>query len=62
MKYIENSVKKSMLKAKTVSKNGIEITIEIRLKDKTTSFINQLNELEDVSSAVLVSYNGDYMS
>jgi len=35
--------------------------MEIRLKDDNTDFVNALAEMEGVSSAVLVSYNGDYM-
>ena len=32
-----------------------------RIKDDNTDFINDLSEIEGVESAVLVSYNGDYM-
>ena len=39
----------------------LEQHTEIRLKDGNTDFINTLAELEGVDSAVLVSYNGDYM-
>ena len=35
--------------------------MEVRLKDDNTDFINALSEMEGVLSAVLVSYNGDYM-
>ncbi len=35
--------------------------MEIRLKDDNTDFINELSDLPGVISAVLVSYNGDYM-
>ena len=40
---------------------GFADYVEIRLRDDNTDFINQLSELEGVGSAVLVSYNGDYM-
>ena len=32
-----------------------------RLLDEDTEFINQLSQMDGVDSAVLVSYNGDYM-
>ena len=32
-----------------------------KIKDDNTDFINVLSEMEGVQSAVLVSYNGDYM-
>ena len=35
--------------------------MEIRLKDDNTDFVNELADMAGVSSAVLVSYNGDYM-
>lgn len=59
---VEDSVKKHVVKSKTVSKNGIELTIEIRLKDMTTEFVNKISDLNGVENVVLVSYNGDYMS
>ncbi|MCC8169112.1 MAG: DUF4956 domain-containing protein, partial [Oscillospiraceae bacterium] len=59
---ISADVKKMVIKSKTVNKNGCELTYEIRLKDGKTGFINNLVELEGVSNAVLVSYNGDYMN
>ncbi len=56
------SVKKMVIKSKTVNKNGCELTYEIRLKDNSTDFVNALVGLEGVTNAVLVSYNGDYMN
>ena len=53
------------VKSKTVSKNNIELTIEIRLsgkENKETAFVNKVSEVEGVKNAVLVSYNGDYMN
>ena len=35
--------------------------MEIRLRDDNTDFINELSDMDGVESAVLVSYNGDYM-
>ena len=57
---VSAAVKKYVVKSKSVSKAGIELTLEIRLKDMTTKFINELSEIEGVTNAVLVSYNGDY--
>jgi len=62
MRHIGNQVKKTVVKSKTISKTGIELTLEIRLKDETTDFVNQLASIKDVKNAVLVSYNGDYMA
>ena len=48
-------------KSKTATKGLIELNLEIRLKDDNTDFINTLSEMNGVNSAVLVSYNGEYM-
>jgi uncharacterized membrane protein YhiD involved in acid resistance len=56
-----SAVKKMLVKSKSVSKGHIELNFEVRLPKDDTSFINQLSDLEGVSNAILVSYNGDYM-
>lgn len=59
--FLDKSVYKSTVKSKTAQKGMIELNMDIRLKDDNTDFINKLSEIPGVSSAVLVSYNGDYM-
>ncbi len=56
----EHSIK-STLKSKSVVNGVIEMNIEVRLKDDNTDFINILSDMPSVNSAVIVSYNGDYM-
>lgn len=63
VKQIEKNVKKYVLKTKTVTGGrGIEATFEVRLKNMETSFVNEISREKGVSSAVMVSYNGDYLS
>ena len=59
--FLQEKVSKCVVKSKTVRKDQIELTMEIRLNDDNTDFINALAGIEGVESAVLVSYNGDYM-
>ncbi len=59
---IKSETKKSILKSKAVSKVGIELTYEIRLANDDTSFINKISNSNGVTNAVLVTYNGEYMS
>jgi len=59
--YLKGKTKKCVVKSKTVRKGEIELNLEIRLIDDNTDFINELTMIEGVDSAVLVSYNGDYM-
>ena len=58
---LEKHTKRCVVKSKTVQKGLIELNCEIRLLDDNTDFINTLADLNGVQSAVLVSYNGDYM-
>lgn len=59
--FLEEKVKRVVVKSKTARKGVIELNLEVRLKDDNTDFINTLSEMKGVNSAVLVSYNGDYM-
>lgn len=58
---LEKYVQKSVVKSKTATKGMIELNLEIRMKDDNTDFINMLSAMNGVNSAVLVSYNGEYM-
>ena len=60
-KYLDAQTRRCVVKSKSAQKGAIELNMEIRLKDDNTDFINVLSEMEGVHSAVLVSYNGDYM-
>lgn len=59
--YLNKHVKKADIKSKTAQEGNIELNYEIRLLSDDTDFITELSQLEGVNSAVLVSYNGDYM-
>ena len=59
--YLEMKTERCVLKSKTAQHGQIELNLEIRLKDDNTDFINDLAEMAGISSAVLVSYNGEYM-
>ena len=59
--FLEKHVEKAVIKSKTAQAGNIELNYEIRLKGSDTDFITALSEMEGVMSAVLVSYNGDYL-
>ena len=59
--YLKEHTKRCTVKSKSAQKGAVELNVQIRLKDDNTDFINALAELSGVQSAVLVSYNGDYM-
>ena len=59
--FLKKQVQRMAIKSKTAQRGAIELNAEIRMKDENTDFINILSEMNGVTSAVLVSYNGDYM-
>lgn len=50
------------VKAKTINSSGIELTLELRAKNASTKFVNEVSAQPGVENATLVSYNGEYMS
>ena len=57
---LKGSVASSVVKAKTVTPAGIELSIEVTLKNDDSTFVTPLFELDGVSSASLVTYNGQF--
>ena len=62
MQYLTQQTQRCVVKSKSVQPGHIEINAEVRLREENTDFVNTLCGIEGVNSAVLVSYNGDYMS
>lgn len=52
---------RAVVKSKSATEDGIEVNLEVQLKDDDTDFVSDLSAMPGVKSAVLVSYNGDYM-
>ena len=59
--YLGENTQKCVVKSKSAQKGLVELNCEVRLKGDDTGFVNALADMEGVNSAVLVSYNGDYM-
>lgn len=59
--FLKKSVTKCSVKSKTVQAGAIELNVEVRMKSGDTGFVNELSAIPGVRSAVLVSYNGEYM-
>ena len=59
--FLKDKVQKCIVKSKTAQKGLVELNLDIRLKDDNTDFVNVIANIEGVRSAVLVSYNGEYM-
>ncbi len=59
---IKAAAAKYVIKAKTVTPKGIELSYEVKLKDASTAFVSRIGGISGVESAALISYNGEYMS
>lgn len=62
MDLLARGAKKTALKSKTVTGEGVELTLEVRLINNNTDFMGEVYQLDGITQATLVSYNGDYMS
>ena len=60
-RFLNDSVLKCVVKSKTAQKDLVELNLDVRLKDDNTDFVNVIANIKGVRSAVLVSYNGEYM-
>lgn len=73
IKYTDSAVEKSLghivaehtkkhsIKSKSIFPgNNYEVTYEVRIKDEEMSFINNISKMEGVSSAVMLSYDGNF--
>ncbi len=62
LQELKNTIKFSGIKSKIQNNDMVELTIEIRLNDKTMTKLNQLNDKDFIKKTSLISYSGDYVS
>ncbi|WIM41168.1 DUF4956 domain-containing protein [Paenibacillus sp. PK4536] len=55
-------VKRHTVRQKTITADNIELTLEVRIKNNEPTFVNEISKIAGVKNAVLISYNGDYVS
>lgn len=60
--FVESKATRVVVKSKSVQKGFVELNLELHLKDDNTDFVNALSDMPGVGSAILVSYNGEYMN
>ena len=59
---VKKAVPEHKLRSRTVTAEGIELMLEVRMKKDETINIDKLLNINGVKDAALVSYNGDYSS
>ena len=62
VELVKKSTQRSIVKSKSVSAQGVELTLEVRLADDATAFVNALNATPGVSSAMLVAAGGEALA
>ncbi|MDD2534368.1 MAG: DUF4956 domain-containing protein [Eubacteriales bacterium] len=61
MTAVNARTNRQIIKSKSVTAgNGIELTVEVRLKNNSTELVNEVAALAGIRNVVLVSYNGDF--
>jgi len=59
---IQQQVSKFSIKSKSVSDTGTEITLEIKIKDNDTEFMNKLQSSDGVTRITMIAYDQDLSS
>ena len=62
MDILDKEAAHCVVKSKTVTTSGIELTAELRTKTASSAFVNAIAQLPGVETSTLVSYNGEYLS
>ncbi|MDF2788338.1 MAG: hypothetical protein K0S80_1436 [Neobacillus sp.] len=55
-----HAIKHSLKSKSAMPGNDYEVTYEIRVKDHDLDFINNISTMEDVKSAIMLSYDGNF--
>jgi len=55
-----NKLPKTKLKSKSISKNTVELTFELELKDNETKVLDVFKKIEGVESVSVISYQNDF--
>lgn len=50
------------LRNKTMKDKKLDLTLEVRTKQDQTTLVNSINEIEGVTSVILISHQGDYIT
>jgi len=62
IKGLIRQLPKAHIKSKTVQHDGIELTIELRIRESDTDFVDKFLRVPGVQDATLVAHQGDLLS
>ncbi|PVX26552.1 MAG: hypothetical protein CW716_05770 [Candidatus Bathyarchaeum sp.] len=56
---VQKALPENKLRSRTVTSAGVELMVEVRMKAKEASSVDELLKIQGVKDASLVSYNAD---
>lgn len=62
VKGLIRQLPKAHVKSKTVQRDGIELTVELRIRDSETDFVDKFLRVPGIFDATLVAHQGDLLS
>ena len=62
IKGLIRQLPKAHIKSKTVQRDGIELTIELQVKESEVDFVDKFLRVQGVYDATLVAHQGDLLS
>ena len=62
VKQMVNQLPNGRVKSKTVSQDGVEMTVELRIRQSETGFVDKFLRVEGVYDATLIAHQGDMIS
>ncbi len=62
IKQLIKQIPRAHVKSKTVQRDGIELTVELRIRESDTDFVDKFLRVTGVFDATLVAHQGDLLS
>ena len=62
VKQMVNQLPNGRIKSKTVSQDGVEMTVELRIRQSETGFVDKFLRVDGVYDATLIAHQGDMIS
>lgn len=62
VKQMVNQLPNGRVKSKTVSQDGVEMTVQLRIRQSETGFVDKFLRVEGVYDATLIAHQGDMIS
>ena len=62
IKGMVKQLPRARIKSKTVQRDGIELTVELRIRESDVDFVDKFLRVQGVYDATLVAHQGDLLS